>query len=85
MMRSLPVDAIFACRFDELVVAADRERLGIGQRLLELGGQSVAAHALAPDPGFSPVHEAARPPIQPASDVNFTAFQRFTTHRAAPG
>ena len=31
-------------RLDELVVAADRQRLRVGQRLLELAGQFVHAH-----------------------------------------
>ena len=31
-------------RLDELVVAADGERLGVGQRLLEFAGQFVHAH-----------------------------------------
>ena len=35
-------------RFDELLVAADRQALGIGQRLLELGGEFVDTHGSLP-------------------------------------
>jgi hypothetical protein len=35
-------------RLDDLVVVADRQALGIGQRLLEFGGEFVEAHCLSP-------------------------------------
>jgi hypothetical protein len=35
-------------RLDEAVVVADREALGVGQGLLELGGELVAAQRVCP-------------------------------------
>ena len=51
---------------DELLVAADRERLRVCERKLEFRCQSIRSHRGIPIVDC-PVHGAGRPPIQPVT------------------